>query len=50
MMKMMALAAFVGVAYLFDPTFAGSFDSQMRILAYKINSALDVSPYLGGRR
>ena len=49
MLKMMALAAFVGVAYLFDPTFAGSFDSQMRVLAYKINSALDFAPYLGRR-
>jgi hypothetical protein len=49
MTKLMAVAAFVGVAYLFDPTFAGNFDSQMRVLAYKINSALDVRPYLGGR-
>jgi hypothetical protein len=49
MTKLLAISAFVGVAYLFDPTFAGSFDSQMRVLAYKINSALDVRPYLGGR-
>jgi hypothetical protein len=49
MTKLLAVSAFVGVAYLFDPTFAGSFDSQMRVLAYKINSALDVRSYLGGR-
>ena len=49
MNKLLAISAFVGVAYLFDPTFAGNFDSQMRVLAYKINSALDVRPYLGGR-
>jgi hypothetical protein len=49
MTKLLAISAFVGVAYLFDPTFAGSFDAQMRILAYKINSALDVGPYLGRR-
>ncbi len=49
MTKLLAISAFVGVAYLFDPTIAGSFDSQMRVLAYKINSALDVRPYLGGR-
>ncbi|MBV8753977.1 MAG: hypothetical protein JO328_14040 [Hyphomicrobiales bacterium] len=49
MFKLMAISAFVGVAYLFDPTFAGSFDTQMRVLAYKFNSTLDVSPYLRGR-
>ena len=49
MTKLLAISAFVGVAYLFDPTFAGNFDSQMRGLAYKINSALDVTPYLGRR-
>jgi hypothetical protein len=49
MTKLMAISAFVGVAYLFDPTFAGNFDAQMRVLAYKVNSALDVRPYLGGR-
>jgi len=49
MTKLLAISAFVGVAYLFDPTFAGSFDAQMRILAYRINSALDVAPYLGRR-
>ena len=47
--KLLAISAFVGVAYLFDPTFAGSFDSQMRALAYKFNSALDVGPYFGRR-
>jgi len=49
MTKLIAVSAFVGVAYLFDPTFAGSFDTQMRVFAYKINSALDVAPYLGRR-
>jgi hypothetical protein len=49
MTKLIAVSAFVGVAYLFDPTFATSFDAQMRVVAYKINSALDVRPYLGGR-
>ena len=49
MTKLLAISAFVGVAYLFDPTFAGSFDSQMRALAYKFNSALDVGPYFGRR-
>ena len=49
MTKLMAVSMFVGVAYLFDPTFAGNFDSQMRVLAWKINSALDVRPSLGGR-
>jgi hypothetical protein len=49
MTKLLAISAFVGVAYLFDPTFAANFDSQMRVLAYKINSALDVRPYFGGR-
>ena len=49
MTKLLAISAFVGVAYLFDPTSAGSFDTQMRLLAYRINSALDVRPYLGGR-
>jgi hypothetical protein len=49
MTKLMAISAFVGVAYLFDPTFAGNFDAQMRVLAWKINSALDVRPHLGGR-
>jgi hypothetical protein len=47
MTKLMAAAAFLGATYLFDPTFAGSFDSQMRVLAYKINSTLDVRAYLG---
>jgi hypothetical protein len=49
MTKLLAISAFVGVAYLYDPTYAGSFDTQMRVLAYKFNSALDVRPYLGGR-
>jgi hypothetical protein len=49
MTKLLAISAFVGVAYLFDPSSAGNFDTQMRNLAYKINSALDVSAYLGGR-
>jgi hypothetical protein len=49
MTKLLAISAFVGVAYLFDPSYAGSFDTQMRVLAYKFNSALDVRPYLGGR-
>ena len=49
MTKLLAISAFVGVAYLFDPTYAGSFDTQMRVLAYKFNAALDVRPYLGGR-
>jgi len=49
MIKLMAVAAFFGAAYLFDPTFASGFDSQMRGLANKINAALDVRPYLGGR-
>ena len=49
MTKLLAISAFVGVAYLFDPNSAGNFDTQMRIFAYKINSALDVSPYLGRR-
>jgi len=47
MTKLIAISAFVGVAYLFDPTFAGSFDTQMRALAYNINSTFDVRPYLG---
>ena len=49
MSKLLAISAFVGVAYLFDPSSAGNFDTQMRVLAYKINSALDVRPFLGGR-
>jgi hypothetical protein len=48
MTKLMALSAFLGVIYLFDPSLAGSLDSQMRVLAYKINSVLDVRPYLRG--
>jgi hypothetical protein len=49
MTKLLAISALVGVAYLFDPSSAGNFDAQMRVLAYKINSALDVRPFLGGR-
>jgi hypothetical protein len=49
MTKLLAISAFVGVAYLFDPNSAGNFDTQMRLFAYKLNSALDVRPYLGGR-
>jgi hypothetical protein len=49
MSKLLAISAFVGVAYLFDPSAGSNFDTQMRVLAYKINSALDVRPYLGGR-
>jgi hypothetical protein len=49
MTKLIAVSAFVGVAYLFEPTFAGSFDAQMRVIAWQINSALDVRPHLGGR-
>jgi hypothetical protein len=49
MTKLMAVSAFVGIAYLFDPAFASSFDTQMRGLAYKINSTFDVRPYFGGR-
>jgi len=49
MTKLLAISAFVGVAYLFDPSSAGNVDTQMRLLAYKINSALDVRPFLGGR-
>jgi hypothetical protein len=48
MTKLMAVAAFLGVVYAVDPTFTGSFDAQMRVLAWKINSAFDVRPYLGG--
>ena len=48
MTKLLAISAFVGVAYLFDPS-SGGFDTQMRVLAYKINSALDVRGFLGGR-
>ena len=48
MTKLMALSAFLGVVYLFDPTFAGNIDSQMRVIAWKINSYLDVRPYLRG--
>jgi hypothetical protein len=48
MTKLMALSAFLGVVYLFDPTFAGNLDAQMRVIAWKINSVLDVRPYLGG--
>ena len=52
MTKLMAVAAFVGAMYVVDPAFGGSIDSQMRVLAWKINSALDVRPLLpfGGRR
>jgi hypothetical protein len=49
MIKLMAVAGFVGAAYLFDPTFASSMDSQMRALAHQINATFDVRPYLGGR-
>jgi hypothetical protein len=49
MTKLLAISAFVGVAYLFDPNSAGNFDTQMRLFAYKFNSAFDVRPYLGGR-
>ena len=49
MTKLLAISAFVGVAYLFDPTSAASFDTQLRVLAYKFNSALDVRGFLGGR-
>ena len=48
MTKLMALSAFLGVVYLFDTTFAGNLDSQMRVIAWKINSYLDVRPYLRG--
>jgi hypothetical protein len=48
MTKLMAVAAFLGAVYVINPTFAGGFDAQMRVLAWKINSALDVRPYLGG--
>ena len=48
MTKLMAIAAFFGAIYAIDPSFADSLDAQMRILAYKINSTLDVRPYLGG--
>jgi hypothetical protein len=48
MTKLMAVAAFLGVVYMTDPTFEGSFDAQMRALAWKINSALDVRQFLGG--
>jgi len=47
MTKLMAVAAFFGALYAIDPSFAGSLDAQMRVIAWKINSALDVRPYLG---
>ena len=47
MSKLMAVAAFLGLVYAVDPAFGASIDAQMRILAWKINSALDVRPYLG---
>jgi hypothetical protein len=51
MTKLMAVAAFFGAVYAIDPAFAGSLDSHMRVIAWKINSALDVRPLLpfGGR-
>jgi hypothetical protein len=49
MTKLLAISAFVGVAYLFDPTSAGSFDTQMRVFAYKFNAMFDVRGFLGGR-
>jgi hypothetical protein len=48
MTKLMAVAAFLSVVYAIDPDFAGSLDAQMRVIAWKINSALDVRPFLGG--
>ncbi|HXW25028.1 MAG TPA: hypothetical protein VEK73_09790 [Xanthobacteraceae bacterium] len=51
MSKLMAVAAFLGAVYAIDPSFAGSLDRQMRIIAYNINWTLDVRPLLpfGGR-
>jgi hypothetical protein len=48
MTKLMAVAAFLSAVYVIDPDFAGSLDARMRMIAWKINSALDVRPYLGG--
>jgi hypothetical protein len=48
MTKLMAVAAFFAAVYVIDPAFAGTLDSQMRVLAWKINSALDVRPFLRG--
>jgi hypothetical protein len=48
MTKLMAVAAFFAAVYVIDPAVAGSIDAQMRVLAWKINSALDVRPYLRG--
>jgi hypothetical protein len=47
MTKLMAVAVFLSAAYAIDPDFAGSLDAQMRVIAWKINSALDVRPFLG---
>ena len=47
MSKLMAVAAFLGAVYWIDPAFGASLDYQMRVIAWKINSALDVSQYLG---
>jgi hypothetical protein len=51
MTKLMLVAGVLGAMYLVDPAFAGSVDTQMRVFAWKINSALDVRPFLpfGGR-
>jgi hypothetical protein len=46
MTKLMAVAAFFAAVYVIDPAFAGSIDSQMRVLAWKINSTLDVRTFL----
>jgi hypothetical protein len=48
MTKLMAVAAFFAAVYAIDPSVAGTIDSQMRVLAWKINSALDVRPFLRG--
>jgi hypothetical protein len=46
MSKLVAIAGVLGALYFVDPAFAGSVDTQMRVLAWKINSALDVRPFL----
>jgi len=52
MAKLLLVAGVFGASYLWNPGFAASVDSEMRMLGWKINSTVDVRPYLpfGGRR
>jgi len=46
MSKLLFIAGLFSMSYLWSPGFAADVDSHMRTLAWKVNSAVDVRPYL----